>query len=283
MATAPREGLNPARKVGSAPDNKALTEYDIASGYATALGTGDPVKLSSGTIVVATNGADALGSFHGCFYIASDGRPAYQKYWPAAQTSTVQPTALVLDDPAATFHVKADGTVAQVKVGNIYAMNLTAPDSATGRSTMTAKVLATSTGSTDLSGETDLGANTTFNDTDTFLVKTSAPGAANTTITINDGDGIDDLLDQLNAAPNISAELTSDGYLKISATDGYSLVLTDGTGTPLADDATLAGAAGTTTPTVAANAGLLKVVKVVDTDNDVLECVLVNHSYRDDG
>lgn len=282
MGTAPREGLNPGRKIGSAPDNKAMTEYNIASGYATALGTGDLVKLhTDGTIIKGANSADNLGMIGAVFYVDAQGTFQFQKYWPASQTSTTQPTCLVLDDPSATFLIKADGVVTQVLPGKLYAMNLDAPDAATGRSTMTAKVLATSTGSVDLSAETDIGANTAFNDTDTFLIKTSA-GESNTTITIDDGDDINDLLTKLNAVAHITAVLTSAGFVKISANNGYSLVLTDGTGTPLADAPTLIGAAGTTAPTVAAGSSAIKVIKVMDVDNHVLECILSNHLYRDD-
>ena len=282
MATAPRKGLNPARKIGSGADNGGMTEYNIASGYNTALGTGDLVKLhTDGTIIRGTNSADNLGMFGGCFYVDSLGKPQYQKYWPASQTSTVQPTALVMDNPDSTFHIVADGTVAQVLPGKIYAMNLETPDSATGRSQMTVKVLATSTGSTDLSANVDIPGTTAWNTNDTFTVCSSA-GESATTITITASMTITQLLAALNAVTNISASLTSAGYVKISATNGYSLILADGTGTPLADDATLIGAAGTTAPTVSAGSSAVQVVKVVDTDNYVLECRLSNHLYRDD-
>jgi hypothetical protein len=174
---APRLGLTPARKVGSAPDNKALTPYTIASGYGTALGAGEPVKLSSGTIVRATNGADAIGVLYGVHYTDSQGQVKMEKYWPASTVAT-NIVALVLDDPFATFTAKSNAAVTSVVAGQIYAVTTTAPSAALGR----------------------------------------------------------------------------------------SAILVDVTG-----------------GTVAAGSGMVKVVKVIDADERILEVVLVNHSLRDDG
>lgn len=285
MATAPRTGLNPARKVGSGPDNKGLTTYTIASGYATALGIGDPVKLSSGTIIKATNGADAIGVFMGCDYFDDTNKLIkYSGYWPASQTSTQTIYAKVLDDPFATFHVKADGVVTQVVPGNLYAANLTAAaDAATMRSQLTAKVIATVTGSLDASGQTDMGANLTgIDDADAFTLKSSVANVAST-ITIGTTETTASFVAQLEAVAGITASIASGtGFITITAEDGGSIVLTDGSGTPLADAPTLLTTAGTTTATAAAGSALLKVVKVVDVDNHVLEVVLSRHSMRDD-
>ncbi len=92
--------------------------------------------------------------------------------------------------------------------------------------------LAAQTGSVDLSGETDIGANVTgVADGDTFTVKVG--DAAATTITIENGDGITELLAKLDAIDNVDGSLTSDGYLKIEATNGETLVTANGTNTPL--------------------------------------------------
>ena len=89
------------------------------------------------------------------------------------------------------------------------------------------------TGNADLSGITDLGATIgTIDDGDIFSVQVGTATAVN--ITIADGDGIDDLLTDLNAISDVSASLTSDGYLQIEATNGEDLILADGTGAPLA-------------------------------------------------
>ena len=89
------------------------------------------------------------------------------------------------------------------------------------------------TGNVDLSGIADLGdALTNIDDNDVFSVQVGTASAVN--ITISDGDGIDDLVAAIDAVANVSASLTSDGYLQIEATNGEDLILADGTGTPLA-------------------------------------------------
>lgn len=282
MATGARKGLNPARKVGSAPDNKGLSPYSIASGYATALGLGDPVKLTTdGTIVRASNDTDdSIGVFMGVQYTDSQGDIKITKYWPASTVAT-DITALVLDDPSATFSAVGEGPIPLVQRGDIFAMNLTDPDSATGRSQMTVKVLTSLTGDVDLDGETDIGTNVAgVADADAFTIKTSQADTA-TTITIEDGDGETELLAKLNAVDNITASLDSNGFLVITATDGYDIVTVEDTNTPFS--ALMGVAAGTFSEVVAASAGLVKVINVVDEDNYVMEVVLVDHDLRDDG
>lgn len=282
MPTGARKGLVPGRKVGSGPDNQGLSAYRIASGYATALGVGDPVKLTTdGTLVKATNGADAIGVFQSVMYTASNGDVIINKYWPASTVAT-NISALVVDNPATTYMVKADGPtpIAEVFAGNIYAATLGAPDVATGRSTVTLNNVATRTGSLAVTGTNNAGL-TGLANADTFQIKSTVANV-NTTITIVTNQTPAQLLALLNAVPGISAALDGSNYLAVTATDGGRIVLTDGTGTPLTDS-NLLGAAGTITPVVAANAGLFKVVRNTDEDSRTVEVVLVNHSLRDDG
>ncbi|VAW11451.1 Flagellar cap protein FliD [hydrothermal vent metagenome] len=85
---------------------------------------------------------------------------------------------------------------------------------------------ATATGTLDISSETDLGANVTdLDDLDEFTVQVGAATAV--TIVIADGDGVTELLADLNAVANVFASTTSDGYLKIEATNGEDLILDD--------------------------------------------------------
>ena len=89
------------------------------------------------------------------------------------------------------------------------------------------------TGTVDLSGIADLGATIgTIDDTDAFTVQVGTASAV--TITIDDGEGIDDLLAEFNAISDVTASLTSEGYLEIEATNGEDLILADGLGAPLA-------------------------------------------------
>ncbi|VAW11456.1 Flagellar cap protein FliD [hydrothermal vent metagenome] len=85
---------------------------------------------------------------------------------------------------------------------------------------------AKATGTLDISSETDLGANVTnLDDDDEFTVQVGT--AAAVTITIADGDGVTELLADLNAIANVLASTTSDGYLRIEATNGEDLILDD--------------------------------------------------------
>lgn len=284
MATGVKKGLTSYRMVGGGPDSGSLSKYEIATGYATGLGFGDPVKLTTdGTIVLASNDSnDSIGVFCGVNYTDSSGKIVFSQNWPAS-TAATNITALVDDNPFRTFLAKADGPIPLVQKGDIFALNLTDPDTNTGRSTVTVKALAEVDGGASISGETDLGADVAgIVDADTFTIKTSNNDTA-TTITIEDGDGAAELVAKLSAVDGISAEIdATTGYLSITATNGYDIVLADGTGTPLADSTALP-AAGTYSEVVAANAGLVKVVSVVDVDNYALEVVLVDHDLRDDG
>jgi hypothetical protein len=278
----PKTGFVPARKVGSACDNKGLSPYTIASGYGTALGKGDPVKLSSGTLVVATNGADAIGVFDSVKYKPTGATQyiGYGHYWPASATGTGI-EALVIDDPYATFTIKTEVNPTAVLVGDIYAVTIGTPDTYTGNSGAVVANKTTKTGSLAVTG-TNNAALTGLANNDTFSISTSV----NTTpvvITIVTNQTPAQLLALLNAVPGISASLDGSNFLVVSATDGGNLILADGTGTPLADSNLLA-AAGTYRSTVAANAGLIKVTKAPDdTSIPQIEGVLVNHSLRDDG
>lgn len=80
---------------------------------------------------------------------------------------------------------------------------------------------ATVTGVVDLSGITDLTSLTSVSDGDAFTVQVG-DGAVNV-VTISSGEGINGLLADLNDIANVSAELTADGYLQISSTNGESL------------------------------------------------------------
>lgn len=142
MPTGLKTGLNPARKVGSGPDNKGLNTYTIASGYATALGKGDPVKLDSGNLVRGTNSGDAIGVFMGVKYVDATGNIVFTNYW-TPNTVATEIEALVLDDPFATFRILADASVGSVTAGQIYALNLTDADAFTRQSQVDVDVAAT--------------------------------------------------------------------------------------------------------------------------------------------
>lgn len=132
------DGFRPSRKRGSAPNSVGMTEYTIASGYASNIFSGDLVTFNAGNIEVITTagvgGDDVIaGVFAGCSYTV-DGEPRFSKYWPAS-TSASDIVALVYDDPSMTFVVQAD---ASVSAGDVYAttfnVTLGAGSTYTGRS-----------------------------------------------------------------------------------------------------------------------------------------------------
>lgn len=91
-------------------------QYTITSGYSSNIYSGDPVSLSSGTVIVAASGTSAiLGIFIGCeYYNASVNAITWSPYWPASTTvpSGTAITAQVIIDPQATFKVQTSGTSA---------------------------------------------------------------------------------------------------------------------------------------------------------------------------
>lgn len=125
MATGPKKGLNPARKVGSQPNNGGFTTYTIASGYATALYLGDVVKLAAdGTIQKAANGDVAVGVFQGAQYIDANGTPQHKLSFPAGFTSTQTIYAKVEDNPMSTFEVIGNAAITSVTPNTLWAANL---------------------------------------------------------------------------------------------------------------------------------------------------------------
>jgi hypothetical protein len=97
---------------GGAPDFQ-LRAYSIASSYATAIGFGDPVLLTTGTntgtIIQATptlaTSIPIVGIFQGCMIIpTTGGPPQFSPFYPAA-AQNANATAYVIDAPNAQFLV----------------------------------------------------------------------------------------------------------------------------------------------------------------------------------
>lgn len=109
-------GFKPIRTQSGAPISQALNQYYIASGYATAIYTGDPVTvLADGSIGIGVAGSACLGIFAGCKYQTvapqANGQSfIFSPYWPAStvvKTGTVV-EAMVLDSPDLVFAVQED-------------------------------------------------------------------------------------------------------------------------------------------------------------------------------
>jgi len=113
-------GLKPVGELGSGYNTSGTTEYSIASGASGNIFSGDLVKMAStGTILVAAAGDQALGVFRGCKYTDSNGDVIFSAYWPDG-TVTSDAVAFVVDDPNALFEFQsaATGSVVQTVVGN---------------------------------------------------------------------------------------------------------------------------------------------------------------------
>ncbi len=127
------KGFTPVRKLGSGYNNGGGNWYPLANGYASDIGEGDPVKVSGGTLLLATNLAAALGTFKQVAYIDSDAKLQFKRNFTAGTSSKggkevfggyTQPMAQVLDDPNQTYVVRTLLSALTVSaVGKYYKMS----------------------------------------------------------------------------------------------------------------------------------------------------------------
>ena len=112
-------------------------EMRIASGYGTAIYSGDVVTLSSGDVQQAGATDTPIGVFYGVFYTASDGTPTFSKVWTAstATQGSADAEALIYNDPGIVYEAQfTAGTPAVSFIGNKYTLSTTAGSSTNGRS-----------------------------------------------------------------------------------------------------------------------------------------------------
>ena len=109
----------------------------IASGYGTAIYSGDVVTLSSGYVNQAGATSTPIGVFYGVYYTATDGTPTFSKVWTAdtATQGSADAEALVYNDPGIVYEAQfTAGTPAVSFIGSKYTLSTTAGSSTTGRS-----------------------------------------------------------------------------------------------------------------------------------------------------
>ena len=106
-------GLRPIAKQGSAPGGTiGTTKYKISSG-ASALFTGDPVKLKSDGSIEVKGGAGAItgaisGVFMGCFYTdPTTSKPTFRNNFPDGLAAT-DAIAFISDDPDQLYIAQQD-------------------------------------------------------------------------------------------------------------------------------------------------------------------------------
>jgi hypothetical protein len=143
--------------------------YTIASTYAANIFSGDPVKLvDAGTVQLGTSdgtrtgtvaGISLLGTFAGCQFNDSLGKPTVSPYWPSGTTAT-EIIAYVYDDPETLFNVQysnpgTPGTTSmQTAVGEEMDWVVASPggSTSTGLSNTQIGVIETTSGQFQLTG-----------------------------------------------------------------------------------------------------------------------------------
>jgi len=96
----------------------------IDNGYNTSLGKGDPVRVSGGYIVVATDGSVVTGVFDGCKYIDPNTRQTVESdLWPAGTSSggrlegQIDAIGYIIPAEGNSFICKADASVSAAELG----------------------------------------------------------------------------------------------------------------------------------------------------------------------
>lgn len=137
-------GLRPVRTLSGGSVNQNV--FAIATDYATAIYTGDPVQQTStskNVILAEAGNVDNIGVFVGCSYTDANGKPTFSPYWPGVSDGKSNIKAYVVSDPDTIFEVQADGCVA-TEVGLVCAWNAGTGSALTGLSGAYAVVSGTS-------------------------------------------------------------------------------------------------------------------------------------------
>ena len=133
-------GLRPIAKLGSAPGGTVgTTKYKISSG-ASALFTGDPVKLKADGSIEVKGGAGAItgaisGVFMGCFYTdPTTGKPTFRNNYPDGLAAT-DAIAFISDDVNQLYIAQQDANdIGAADLGNNAEMIMAAGSTTTGMS-----------------------------------------------------------------------------------------------------------------------------------------------------
>lgn len=147
MSTTKVTGLQLSRIRGGAPNSHGLNEYPIASG-ATAMYTGTPVRLASGTLTPCVTTTEVpIGVFQGCRYV-ENGEQKFKPYYSGVSASNI--VGLVNDNPNQTYVVAVNTSVAAGIVGrNVEASAIAGGSTFTGKSALMATTSAGGTGKAD--------------------------------------------------------------------------------------------------------------------------------------
>ena len=130
-------GFHPSRKRGSAPNSSGMTRYRIAQNNASAMFSGDLVKLASGYInPIATTTDYAVGVLMGVRYVDKTSKqPVWSSYINASVSSDDSFTyALIDDDPNSTYVIQADAALTIGDLNLNFDETLSEGSTVTGRS-----------------------------------------------------------------------------------------------------------------------------------------------------
>ena len=125
-------GLRPVRKLGGGEITQ--NEYSILTTYATAIYTGDVVKMSGTGRNIEQSAAaevDNVGVFRGCSYVDANGSWTFSPYWPGVSDGKTTIVAYVIDDHDVVFECQAD-TLAEGVIGNLGDWNVGSGSASTG-------------------------------------------------------------------------------------------------------------------------------------------------------
>ena len=117
-------GLRPIAKQGSAPGGTiGTTKYKISSG-ASAIFTGDPVKLKADGSIEVKGGAGAItgaisGVFMGCFYTdPTTSKPTFRNNYPDGLAAT-DAIAFISDDPDQLYIAQQDSVGSNIVAADL--------------------------------------------------------------------------------------------------------------------------------------------------------------------
>jgi hypothetical protein len=131
-----KPGLNPSNKDDSGYNNLGMVEYEIDAAYAFNIGMGSIVKRDAAGEIVLGAAADsdaALGVARGFSYVRpSDGEPVEAKYYPGTLNPTENAKCRILASPRATFLTRGNADISAVAPTQIYAMEASSVEPATG-------------------------------------------------------------------------------------------------------------------------------------------------------
>lgn len=138
-------GFRPSQYLNGGTYNGQPNPYQLASGYATAIFTGDPVDITGGYVTIGVAGSPIVGVCAGFQYLDALGNYQYAPYWPANTVTfgAAAATVLVYDDPNILYDIQTDDSTGphttpyfvQADMGKNANFAIGAGNTATGQST----------------------------------------------------------------------------------------------------------------------------------------------------